>query len=115
MAFTGCFASPAQHRSVVLEVVTFHVKSNIPNSQVESVAEKTNKFLVTQPGYLARTIARQAHGTGWIDIVRWHSLVQAQRAAKIALKNKAMLKFISLMTDYQLHHYFIKQTYRKLN
>jgi hypothetical protein len=82
-------------QTVVLEIVSFGALAGVSSAQMLDAARDVMAWLHTQPGFLGRKLAQTE--TGWIDIVTWASLPDAQAAANAFTSNPAAQAFGALI------------------
>jgi hypothetical protein len=65
-----------------LEVVLFKLKPGVEEAAFFQVNESILSDLRAMSGFIRRDLFKDKHGQ-WMDIVYWHSLLDAQRAAEM--------------------------------
>ena len=66
----------------VYEVVVFGLKPGVDRARWQLAAAEVHDFLGAQPGFIDRSLlAPSDGGDRWVDVVRWRSLTEAERAA----------------------------------
>ena len=78
----------------VIEVVTFRLLPGLDEAGFLDAARATRDALRAQPGFLRRSLARDASGL-WTDLIEWQSLSQAHAAADAMMQDPAFGPFMA--------------------
>ena len=92
----------------VLEVVLFHVKPGVTDTQVLAASAKTQEWLAQVDGYLARELSKDDEGQ-WVDIVHWRTLTAAQAAAEQMMRQPCAADFMAVIDPGSITMLHVKQ------
>ena len=90
----------------VFEIVVFHLNSGATHEALLETSEPVSEWVAEQPGFIDRKLVRSNDGNTYVEIIRWHSLDEAERAAEIALTSPScapMFGLIEFETIQMLH------------
>ena len=92
--------------SMITEIVIFRLKDGADPDQFLAEAANTQTFASSQPGFLNRKLHRGEDGKQWVDIVRWQSLEEANKAGEAYLVSPSCAKFNAMIDeqDIQMMH-----------
>lgn len=82
---------------MIVEIRQFRIARGIDEQTFLNAADGAQSFLNRERGFVSRELIRTADGLSWIDIVRWRGPLEAQEAARNAVKDPNCLKFFGLM------------------
>lgn len=83
----------------VIERVTFSLASGVTSEVFLEAVEKSNRFLVKQPGFLSRHISQLPQSSEWMDLVFWQDMESALTAAKEFSRSKFTSDFNSKLRN----------------
>ena len=92
----------------MLEVVLFHVKAGVTDTQVLAASAKTQEWLAQADGYLARELSKDDEGQ-WLDIVHWRTLAAAQAAAEQIMQQPCAADFMAIIDPERITMLHVKQ------
>ena len=78
----------------VTEVVTFRLIPGVSDPDFVGHARSTEAALAAQPGFLRRSLLRDASGL-WTDLVAWRSLTDAEAAARAMMTDAGFAPFMA--------------------
>lgn len=70
------------HEEHVLELVVFGLADGATREELLATTDGVTEWAAEQPGFVSREL--YAAGDKWIDVVRWRSMADAERAAAAA-------------------------------
>lgn len=95
--FASHTAASARQTAPIIEVVTLKLKDGVTAAQFAPVdRDVQTHYMVQRPGFLSRESAPGAD-QGWVVIVHWRSLADAQASMKSFSTAPAAAKFMSMI------------------
>ncbi len=94
------------HDESIFEVVVFHLSDGATHEALIEASGPVSEWAAQQPGFIDRSLIRCNDGETYVEVVRWHSLDDAERAAELALNSAAcgpMFALIDFETIQMLH------------
>ena len=73
---------PPTSEEIALEIVTFRLREGVAETAFRSAVAATTAALAAMPGFRSRRCGRDAEG-GWMDIVEWETIGDAEAAAAL--------------------------------
>jgi hypothetical protein len=89
-AQAGDTASP----KTIAEIVTFRLLPGTDEARVLADAQATNQPVAAQPGFLRRSLSRDATGL-WTDYVEWADAASAEAAAQAVMRLPEFAPFMA--------------------
>ncbi len=78
---------------MIVELAQFKTKSGVSDAEVLAASQDANDgFLAKQKGYISRELLKSGDGE-WIDIVRWETMEDAQKAMQDFMGNPSTKRF----------------------
>jgi hypothetical protein len=82
--------------SKVLELVVFKLRDAATREQFLGTVDAVSEWARQQPGFLSRELY-DAEGDGWIDVVWWRTMEDANAAAAVALSSASCAPMFALI------------------
>src|SRR3989338_4376815 len=74
-------------KNVIVEIAQFKLAAGVSEKDFLREAEAVQKnFLEKQSGYIDRELLKDKDG-GWVDILHWNSMEEAQKAAEVMMSD----------------------------
>ncbi len=98
--------------TTAIECALFRSAPGVPDTDLLAASAAVQDWLVRQPGYRSRLLARGAEGE-WLDLVIWESLEDAERAAAAIGSCPGIGPFMQAMdpATVQLKHFSLQHDY----
>ncbi|MGL6210379.1 MAG: antibiotic biosynthesis monooxygenase family protein [Paracoccaceae bacterium] len=78
----------------VMEIVSFRLLPGTDLGAFLDAARATEDLLARQPGFVRRHLLQETSGR-WTDLVEWHSLADAHRAAELVMQSPDFGPFVA--------------------
>jgi Antibiotic biosynthesis monooxygenase len=98
-------------QSVTVEIVHFRLKPGVDETAFLSVVDATQPPIAKLPGFLRRSVQRNAEGL-WVDIVHWRSEAEALAAAAKFPTMPEMGEFVAMLDETDMAMYHLEQLRR---
>jgi hypothetical protein len=101
-------------RAAHLEWVPFHTAPGVSEATLIAAAEQLHReFLALQPGYIRRSLLRDAEG-GFVDCVAWRSAADHASAMTASMDHPAAQPFFACLANPEadgadMHHFHVVQ------
>ena len=80
---------------MVFELAQFKTKAGISDADILTASQEAQDgFLAKQKGYISREFSKSTEG-GWVDIVHWETMEDAQVAMQKFMGHPSTEKFVS--------------------
>jgi hypothetical protein len=90
----------------VLELVVFKLAAGVSREQFLGTVDAVSRWASRQPGFISRELCHDAEGDGWIEVIWWRTMDEAQAAAELAMTSEscaAMFALIDMDSTLMVH------------
>jgi antibiotic biosynthesis monooxygenase (ABM) superfamily enzyme len=90
----------------VLELVVYQLHKGVSREQFLGTNHAVSSWIRQQPGFLSRELVYDAEGDGWVDVIWWQTLQQAQAASERSMTSEScapMFALIDMESALMLH------------
>ncbi len=90
----------------VLELVVYQLHKGVSREQFLGTNHAVSSWIRQQPGFLSRELVYDAEGDGWVDVIWWETLEQAQAASQRSMTSEScapMFALIDMESALMLH------------
>lgn len=81
----------------VTDLVLFSLKPGTKRDQFLGTVDAVSQWALAQPGFISRDLSYAQAEDRWIEIVRWETLADAERAAEVELSAEACMPMFGLI------------------
>ncbi|MDF2180061.1 hypothetical protein P2G88_17535 [Aliiglaciecola sp. CAU 1673] len=84
--------------NTTIEMVSYKLKTDASIAQLRETHEGINAFCRSQPGFIYRSLSKDAEDT-WHDIVYWQDMNSAKAAADAFMQNETAQHMLRLLDE----------------